>query len=419
MNVSVIRKPSQSAVLLIGILLTVAAVAAHRFLPDRRLSLDPVREGAVYFLMNFGDDEKTEADWVDQSRQHFRCRFSKDAPGGSCSYTYLLYQGEAAHQGVDLSRYRNLNLKIRYTGPAHYLRLAIRNFDPRYSKLEDTNSSKFNALNLQPKDLTRPVTINLHEFSVPEWWVAQYDLPRELAQPDLSNATAFTIYLQGEPADVDHEIQIDSIEFSGDWISAESWYLGILCLWILIGASYGTTQWLALRHTHREQRKTITQLQDEKEKFRQLSTIDGLTKVLNRHGIERFLESPQVVNLATSVIVIDLDHFKRINDQRGHYDGDRVLQAVGARAPAFRRRRTWPRSCVPASCRRLSFPKTRCRSPRASAWRPRRMAPTSTRSSARRIRRCIWPRAAAATAWWRRAMTRCTRSRARARVPGR
>jgi diguanylate cyclase (GGDEF)-like protein len=329
MNVSVIRKPSQSAVLLIGILLTVAAVAAHRFLPDRRLSLDPVREGAVYFLMNFGDDEKTEADWVDQSRQHFRCRFSKDAPGGSCSYTYLLYQGEAAHQGVDLSRYRNLNLKIRYTGPAHYLRLAIRNFDPRYSKLEDTNSSKFNALNLQPKDLTRPVTINLHEFSVPEWWVAQYDLPRELAQPDLSNATAFTIYLQGEPADVDHEIQIDSIEFSGDWISAESWYLGILCLWIVIGASYGTTQWLALRHTHREQRKTISQLQDEKEKFRQLSTIDGLTKVLNRHGIERFLESPQVVNLATSVIVIDLDHFKRINDQRGHYDGDRVLQAVG------------------------------------------------------------------------------------------
>ncbi len=329
MTDSVPRKPSQSAALLIGILLTIVAVAAHRFLPERRLSLDPAREGPVYFLMNFGQDAKTKVDWVDQSRLHFRCRFAKEAPDGSCSYTYLLYQGTAADQGVDLSRYRNLNLKIRYTGPAHYLRLAIRNFDPRYSRLDDTNSSKFNALNLQPKDLVQPVAINLHEFSVPEWWVSQYDLPRNLAQPDMSNATAFSIYLQGEPTEVDHDIQIEQIEFSGDWISAEHWYLGILCAWMLLGAIYGTSKWIALRRKHREQRKKISELQTEKDKYEKLSTIDALTKVLNRHGIEQFVETLQASNQPMSVIVIDLDHFKRINDHRGHYDGDRVLQAVG------------------------------------------------------------------------------------------
>ena len=322
-------KLRQAAAILIGILLTVAAVATHRILPERRLSLDPAKDGAVYFLMNFAQDGLTWVDWVDQSRLHFRCRFAREAPEGSCSYTYLLYQGEAVTRGVDLSRYRKLNLKIRYTGSAHYLRVAIRNFDPRYSKVEDTNSSKFNAVNVQPKDLAKPVTIDLHEFSVPEWWVAQYDLPRELAQPDMRNATAFSIYLQGEPADVDHDIQIDGIEFTGDWISAESWYLGILCLWMLSGAGYGIAQFVALRRKHSEQRRKLGELQSDKEKYQKLSTIDALTKVLNRHGIEQFIASLQAAGLPTSVIVIDLDHFKRINDHRGHYDGDRVLQTVG------------------------------------------------------------------------------------------
>jgi diguanylate cyclase (GGDEF)-like protein len=335
MHDSVPRKPTQSAALLIGILLTVVAVAAHRFLPDRRLSLDAAAEvdttapGASYFLNTSADASLTQTEWVDQSRLHFKCRFAKEAPGASCGYTRMLIRENAADQGVDLSRYHNLNLKIQYTGSARYLRLAIRTFDPRFSRLEDTNSSKFNLLNVEASDFAKPVAINLREFTVPEWWVAQYALPRNLAQPDLSNAIAFSLYLQTEAAGTDHDIRIEGVEFSGDWISAEYWYLGILCIWLLIGITYGASQWITLRRKHREQRKKISELQHEKEKYKELSTIDGLTKVLNRHGIEQFIASLQAANLPTSVIVIDLDHFKRINDQRGHYEGDRVLQTVG------------------------------------------------------------------------------------------
>src|SRR6476620_8554770 len=166
------RKPSQSAVLLIGILLTVLAVFAHRWLPERRLALDTSKADAVYFLMKFGDDALTKVDWVDQSRRHFKCRFVQQAQDARCSFTFLLYQGNDLAHGVDLSRFRTLNLAMRYTGSAHYLRVAIRNFDPRFSRVEDTNSPKFNLLNLQPKDLVQPVAIDLHEFAVPEWWVS-------------------------------------------------------------------------------------------------------------------------------------------------------------------------------------------------------------------------------------------------------
>ncbi len=315
------QRSRQSAFLAAGILLTLVAVFAHRFFPDRRLTLDPSREGAHFYLTK-GEDTLTQVDWLDQSRLHFKCHFAQAASGASCGYTYELFPaGDIAH-GADLSRYRNLSLTIRYTGSAHYLRVAIRTFDPRFSRTDDFNTTKFNALNLQPKDLAKPVAINLHEFTVPEWWFAQYDLPRELSQPDLSNAIAFSIYLQGEAAGTDHDVRIEKVEFSGDWISAETWYLGILCAWMIAAASYGTSQWMRLRRQHHE-------LQGEKDKYQKLSTVDGLTKVLNRHGIEQFVASLQSTNLPTSVIVIDLDHFKKINDHRGHYAGDRVLQNVG------------------------------------------------------------------------------------------
>jgi diguanylate cyclase (GGDEF)-like protein len=329
------RKSGQSAALLIGILLTLLAVIAHRFLPERRLILDSARANATFFLMHSGDGTQAKSQWVDQAKFHYTCQFAKGAADQTCSITYLLYS-TSADRGIDLSRYRKLNLALRYVGDAHYLRVSIRNFDSRFSRLEDSNSSKFNSVNLHPKDLAQPVQINLNEFSVPEWWVGQYDLPRNFGQPDFSNSTALSIDLLGDLSGTHHDIQIDKIEFVGDWVSAEYWYLGILCAWMILAATYGLSRWLWLLRKHREQRKKIhdlvdsnAQLQTEKDKYQKLSTLDGLTKVLNRHGIEQFIESLQAANLPTSVIVIDLDHFKRINDQRGHHIGDRVLQTVG------------------------------------------------------------------------------------------
>jgi diguanylate cyclase (GGDEF)-like protein len=329
------RKSNHSAALLIGILLTCIAVVAHRFLPERRMTVDGTKAGANYFLMHSGDGTPPRVQWVDQPRFHFACEFAKETAGQGCSFTYLLYSANA-DRGIDLSRYRRLNLAIRYSGSARYVRVAIRNFDPRFSRLEDANSSKFNYLNLNPRELARPVSIGLNEFAVPEWWLGQYDLPRNQGQPDLSNATAISIDLLGDLAGTRHDVQIDKLEFSGEWLSAEHWYLGILAAWMMLITAYGLSQWLALRRAHREQRLKIhdlvdtnAQLQNEKEKYEKLSTIDGLTKVLNRHGIEQFLESLRTSRLPTSVIVIDLDHFKGINDHRGHHVGDRVLQTVG------------------------------------------------------------------------------------------
>lgn len=329
------KTPSHSAILLIGIFLTLIAVVVHPLLPKRELTLPPVN-GGNFFLLQSGDPKKEEVHWVDWKRFHFICRFAAGIDDPSCSFNYMLFKN-SADKGIDLSRYRTLRLKLRYSGNAHYIRVSIRDFDPRFSRLGDGNSSKINSVNVHPQDFAQPVLIDLDEFTVPEWWLTQYDLSRNLAQRDMRNATALTIDLLGDHLDGQrHEFQIDQIEFTGDWISAENWYLGILCIWMVAATVYGLWQLLQLRREHRIQRRRIstlvehnTELRYEKEKYRRLSTIDALTRVLNRHGIEQYIELQRQKSQAISIILIDLDHFKRINDQLGHHIGDRVLQTVG------------------------------------------------------------------------------------------
>ena len=61
-----------------------------------------------------------------------------------------------------------------------------------------------------------------------------------------------------------------------------------------------------------------------------IATIDGLTSVLNRRGLEDAAMKMQGIckriNLSMAVLVIDVDHFKKVNDKHGHLFGDDVLR---------------------------------------------------------------------------------------------
>ncbi len=63
-----------------------------------------------------------------------------------------------------------------------------------------------------------------------------------------------------------------------------------------------------------------------------LAMLDNLTQLANRHYIERELLSRfqdlQRNSVSFGVILFDIDHFKRFNDDYGHVMGDQVLQYV-------------------------------------------------------------------------------------------
>jgi diguanylate cyclase (GGDEF)-like protein/PAS domain S-box-containing protein len=57
---------------------------------------------------------------------------------------------------------------------------------------------------------------------------------------------------------------------------------------------------------------------------------DALTELLNRRGFQRRLGALIDHGASGAVMLIDLDHFKAINDTLGHHVGDQVIRAAGA-----------------------------------------------------------------------------------------
>ncbi|MGR9117694.1 MAG: GGDEF domain-containing protein [Gammaproteobacteria bacterium] len=77
----------------------------------------------------------------------------------------------------------------------------------------------------------------------------------------------------------------------------------------------------------------VESLRKDLETIKQESMTDALTGVANRKAFDVALENAVVEarkqNSPLSVLVIDIDHFKRFNDTYGHLVGDKVLRFVG------------------------------------------------------------------------------------------
>lgn len=65
---------------------------------------------------------------------------------------------------------------------------------------------------------------------------------------------------------------------------------------------------------------------------RRSSTLDPLTGLLNRNALEQRLaeldDGGAAKGLSHALLLCDVDHFKRVNDQLGHATGDAVLQEI-------------------------------------------------------------------------------------------
>ncbi len=89
---------------------------------------------------------------------------------------------------------------------------------------------------------------------------------------------------------------------------------------------------MELKQAQEMAEKLAVEAWEAKERLRELSIKDGLTDLYNHRYLQDLLEKelPRVERYShvLSIIMVDIDHFKSVNDTYGHPQGDIVLRAI-------------------------------------------------------------------------------------------
>ncbi len=327
---------------LVMVALSVLLILAYELIPARTMRLAPHSQFSTYTDGDSAIGGNSEAHFIDEGMTQWHCTLRKgvEAPEFPSCRIGISFSMDPSDwtKGLDMSSYNELRLRLDYKGPASFFRAHFRNFDSRLSNENDYNSAKFIKLIIRNPGPNSDYRFSLTEFKLADWWIQQFSVPNDLAKASFENVTSFELDF-AEPAPYgEHFIVLKNIELVGHHISAENWYLSILILWmstITINGLLRLKQLNTIRKTQatqiQEMHKFTQDLKEQSRSYKNLSRYDPLTGAMNRLGLQEIIDSAfqwRSESSKIALLVADLDHFKRINDNKGHDVGDEVLKCV-------------------------------------------------------------------------------------------
>jgi diguanylate cyclase (GGDEF)-like protein len=315
-------------VLLCLLLLTAAAVIFQKPLLERTIHYTPASVASATRILFADSDNGGKSIARSTGNMSWTCELRAGNPYPYCGYE-LFTDGNRGTHGLNLSNMRSFAMTLMYKGSATSFRVHVKNFDPRYSTVADIESPKFLRVEADttPGKLQR-VEFVPDDFGVADWWLRKRKLPPEFGRPQFDNVTSFNVETGSEAPLGSHSFDIRDVTIKTAIMSDAQWYSLLLGIWIVMIVVYLGYRIGNLRRAQAERLALeALRLREAQEAARR----DHLTGILNRRGLmERFSDLAGhrrgAFNLA--VILIDLDHFKALNDTHGHDQGDRVLSAV-------------------------------------------------------------------------------------------
>ncbi|MEO7497865.1 MAG: GGDEF domain-containing protein [Massilia sp.] len=253
-----------------------------------------------------------------------------------CKMEFSLSETDA---GVDLSDFDSVSVDLSHSGDGpNTAKLALLNFERDWSTPGQWQTNKPNEVDPFEIPSGRPATVPLDNFYVAAWWKFKVQPPLQRAGLHIDNVIGVELATPPEITTGHHVFTLRSIRFHGKWITKNRLLTILIGVWIASAMGWAGLLSLTLRRALETSTKQLRRLNEvnralklETEQLTGQAHRDPLTGVLNRQGLRaELMATSRLMADPVSIVFIDIDHFKHINDGHGHAVGDLVLRQFAA-----------------------------------------------------------------------------------------
>ncbi len=306
---------------------TFGLIGWQRFGMERSIHLAPDSPGIRVLAGSDASDGGKSVCRLETESDRWRLLYDVQS-GGSWAYCGFVFQflGEDGRPGLDLDRFDTLVVNLGgMRGSNSSFQVQMKSMDPHLPGSDSPRPLKYHNMILMPEGAgDSRNAMPLDYFVIPPWWVARTRTPMRNLNPTRSDVREIEIMTSADIIRLGSGVlEVRSLEFHGKWIEKETLLRIILGVWLfyVVGGA-------VLRVF-----RSFRQLRGQTDRLKELAEHDPLTRLHNRRGLENHLNSLasrsiDPANPVMGVMMVDLDHFKTVNDTLGHDAGDEILRRL-------------------------------------------------------------------------------------------